>query len=120
MAYTLRLLSWSTKLNHRRALEKVFETGSKLVIEELEKIIAPSRWRYLAILEAITRGATHWIQIKTYVEYRTRTRIADKNFTDLLKKLVKYGVIERQEDQYKIIDPLIEHTIKTIVSQPKQ
>ncbi len=86
------------KLNHKRSLEKVFETGSKLVMGELEKIIAPSRRRYLAILEAITRGATHWIQIKTHVEYRTRTRIADKNFTDLLKKLVKYGAIERQEE----------------------
>jgi len=78
------------KMEHRRALRRVFETGSKLVIAELEKIIAPSRRRYLAILEAITRGASHWVQIKTYVEYRTRAHIADKNFTDLLKKLIKY------------------------------
>ena len=106
------------KLDHRRALEKVFETGSKLIMEELEKIIAPSRQRYLAILEAIIHGATRWTQIKTYVEYRTRTRIADKNFTNLLKKLVKYGVIEKREDQYKITDPLIEHAIKSIISQP--
>lgn len=106
------------KLDHRKALDKVFETGSKLVIEELEKIIAPSRQRYLAILEAITHGATRWTQIKTYVEYRTRTRIADKNFTNLLKKLVKYGIIEKQEDQYKITDPLIIHAIKTITTHP--
>jgi len=104
------------KLDHRRALEKVFEVGSKLVMEELEKIIAPSRQRYQAILEAIIHGATRWIQIKTYVEYRTRTHVADKNFTDLLKKLAKYGVLEKQDDQYRITDPLIEHAIKTIVS----
>ncbi len=102
------------KLDHRKALEKVFEIGSKLVMEELEKIIAPSRRRYLAILEAIIHGATRWTQIKTYVEYRTRSHIADKNFTELLKKLVKYGVIEKQEEQYKITDPLIGHTIKTM------
>ncbi len=105
------------KLGHRKALDKVFEIGSKLVIMELEKIIAPSRQRYLAILEAIIHGATRWAQIKTYVEYKTRSRIADKNFTDLLKKLVKYGVIEKQNNQYKITDPLIEYAIKTLVSQ---
>jgi len=105
------------KLDHRKALDKVFEIGSKLVIEELEKIIAPSKQRYLAILEAITHGATKWSQIKTYVEYKTKTRIADKNFTDLLKKLVKYGIIEKQEDQYKITDPLIVYAIKAMVSR---
>lgn len=104
------------ELGHKGALNRVFEVGSKLVLEELEKIIAPSKRRYLAILEAITRGATRWSQIKTYVEYRTRTRIADKNFTDLLKKLVKYGIIEKREGQYRITDPLTEHVIKVISS----
>lgn len=102
------------KLSHEDTLKMVFEEGSKLVMKELDKIIAPSRRRYLAILEAITRGASKWIQIKAYVEFRTGTRIADKNFTDLLKKLTKYSIVEKRDNQYRIADPLIEYSIKTI------
>ncbi len=107
------------RLDHRTALDKVFEIGSKLVIEELEKIIAPSRQRYLAILEAIVHGATRWTEIKAYTEYRTGARIADKNFTDLLRKLVKYGVVEKHDNKYRIIDPLVEHAIRSITTKHK-
>ena len=36
----------------------VFEEGSKLVLNELEKSIAPSRKRYIAILKAVAQNAT--------------------------------------------------------------
>jgi len=103
------------KRSHIDALEKVFEVGSKLTMEELEKIVAPSRERYLTILEAITRGASTWREIKTYVMYKTGP-ITDKRFTDLLKKLVKYSIIEKRDNQYKIADPLIEYSIKIMIS----
>lgn len=106
------------RLGHREALETVFETGSALVAMEIEKIIAPSRKRYLAILEAITHGATRWREIKTYTEYRTGAPIADKNFTNLLKKLVKYGIIEKHGDMYEITDPLTRHAVRKLASKP--
>ena len=99
------------KLDHREALEKVYEEGVKLVYEELEKIIEPSRDRYLAILEAITRGATKWSQIKTYVAYRTGP-LTDKRFNDLLKKLVKYSVVEKHREEYRITDPIVEYAVR--------
>ncbi len=104
-------------IKHKEALSRVFETGTRLVADELDKIISPSRNRYLAILEALVRGATRWREIKTYVEYRTRRRIADKNFTDLLKKLIKHSIIEKKGNEYKIVDPMIEYAIRSMVSK---
>ncbi len=104
------------KLDHRATLDKVFSEGSKLVLSELEKIIEPSRDRYLAILEAIVHGATTWKQIKTYIMYKTGP-ITDKRFTELLKKLVKYSIVEKKDNEYRIIDPLVEYAIKKYLTR---
>ncbi len=101
-------------LGHKDALEKVFDIASKLVMKELEKVIAPSRHRYLAILEAIARGASRWVDIKSYVEFRTGTRIADRNFSNLLKKLVKYSIVEKTDDKYRISDPLVRYAMESL------
>ncbi len=100
------------KLNHKEAISKVFREGSKLVLDELEKIIEPSRERYVAILKAVSKGVRKWSEIKTYVEFKTKTKIYDRNFSNLLEKLVKYGVLEKQNNTYKITDPLIDYVVK--------
>ena len=98
-------------LGHREALAKVFDLGTKLVMEELSKVIAPSRRRYLAILEAVTHGMSRWSQIKTYVTAKTGP-ITDRRFTDLLTKLVKYSILEKKNNKYKITDPMTQHALK--------
>ncbi len=102
-------------IGHREALEKVFTEGSKMVLNELNKIIEHSRDRYLAILEAIVRGATTWSQIKTYVMYRTG-EITDKRFTDLLRNLIRYGIVEKTTKGYRVIDPLVEYVIRKLIT----
>jgi len=101
------------KLTHKDAMAKVFEEGSKLVLEELEKIIAPSRKRYTAILKAVAHGAASWSEIKAYVT-ATTGYIGDKRFTELLKNLVKYGYLAKENNKYKIPDPIVKHLCKHI------
>ncbi len=96
------------KINHRDAIAKVFEEGSRLVLEELERVIAPSRKRYLVILKAVAQGASSWSDIKTHVMARTGY-ISDKRFTDLLKNLVKYGYLVKENNRYRIPDPVVRH-----------
>lgn len=84
------------KRGHREALNQVFETGSRIVLSEVEKLIEPSRERYMAILEAIARGARTWKLIKAYVMYRTGP-ITDSRFMRLLKNLIRYCIIEERE-----------------------
>ncbi len=100
-------------LSHKEAVNKVLHEGSKLVLSELEKIIAPSRRRYLAILKAIAQGAESWSDIKAYVTVRTG-HISDKRFTELLKKLAKYGYIAKENNKYRILDPIVRETCKAL------
>ena len=95
-------------LPHREALSKVFDDGSKLVLSELEKVIAPSKKRYAAILKAVAQGAASWSDIKTHVVARTGY-VTDKRFTDLLKNLVKYGYLAKDGNEYGIPDPVVRH-----------
>ncbi|MCD6488342.1 MAG: ATP-binding protein [Desulfurococcales archaeon] len=98
------------KLSHKEALNKVFEEGSKLVLEELIKVIAPSKKRYTAILKAIAHGITSWSDIKAYTIAKTGS-ITDKRFTELLKKLVKYGYLLKEDNRYKIPDPIVKYVV---------
>ncbi len=99
------------RISHKEALNKVFQEGSKLILEELGRIIAPSKRRYLAILKAIALGLTRWSEIKAYVTAKIGY-INDKRFTELLRKLVKYGYIAKINNEYHIIDPVVRETCK--------
>jgi len=97
-------------INHEVALKRVFERGSQLELVELEKLIAPSRNRYLGILKAVAQGATSWSDIRTYVIVKTGY-IDDKTFTRLLKNLVKYGYLVKENNKYRIPDPIVKYIV---------
>ncbi len=101
------------KLSHREALNRVFEEGSRLVLAELEKLIAPSRKRYTAILKAVAHGLNSWSEIKAYVIAKTGY-INDKRFTELLKNLVKYGYLAKKNTGYEIPDPVVRKACKLL------
>ncbi len=98
---------------HKKAIAEVFEEGSKLILEELEKIIAPSRRRYSAILKAIAHDAHSWSDIKAYTVAKTGY-ITDKRFTELLKNLIKYGYLTKENGEYKIADPVVRHAVEKL------
>ena len=98
------------KLPHKKAMANVFEEGFKLILEELEKVIALSRKRYTAILKAVAHNATSWSDIKAYTIAKTGP-ITDKRFTELLKNLVKYGYLSKENNKYKIPDPIVKYVV---------
>jgi len=98
------------RLDHKEAMTKVFEEGSKLVLSELERVIAPSRKRYIAILKAIAYGAMSWSDIKAYTVARTGT-ITDKRFAELIKNLIRYGYLQKENNKYKISDPIVKYVV---------
>jgi len=102
------------KLSHEEAKRKVFEEGSKLVLGELEKVIYPSRKRYVAILKAVASGLHRWSSIKAYLEAKAGP-ITDRSFTSLLKNLVRYGYLEKTNGEYRIPDPMVEYTVKKLL-----
>lgn len=101
------------KLPHREAVNKVFEEGYKIVSNELEKIINPSKKRYTSILKSIAHGNSTWSDIKAYVTIRTG-HITDRRLTELLRNLIKYGYIIKENNEYKIPDPITKHVIEKL------
>ena len=97
-------------MSHKAALKEVFEKGSQLELMELEKLIEPSRNRYLGILKAVAQGATSWSDIKAYLIVKTGY-IDDKTFTQLLKNLVKYGYLVKENNKYRIADPIVKYLV---------
>ncbi len=96
------------RVDHKTALREVFERGSQLELAELEKLISPSRNRYLGILKAVAQGATSWSDIRAYIMVKTGY-IDSKTFTQLLKNLVKYGYLARENKGYDIPDPIVKY-----------
>ena len=97
-------------LPHREALDAVFREGVGLVMGELERVIAPSRARYLAILRAVAYGARAWSDIKAYVVARTGS-ITNSRFSALLRNLVRYGYLAKEGDEYVIPDPVVRRAV---------
>ncbi len=101
------------KMDHTKALDKLFEEGYALTKDELEKLIKNSSKRYLLILKAVASGSNKWSEIKPYVVAKSGKTIKDGLLSNLLQNLVKFGVIEKDElrKEYRIEDPLIMYTV---------
>ncbi len=100
------------KQPHERALNQVFKELAALEAEELERLIAPSRKRYLAILKAVASGLHRWSEIKGYV-VATAGEIEDFRFSKLLENLVRCGYLRKANAEYQIADPITLHLVRS-------
>ncbi len=98
------------KLSKKEALEKVLEEGRKIANDELEGLIFRSRKRYLAILSAMASGPRRWSDIKAYT-YSKTGKITDAKLTEMLHSLIKFGVVEKKDEFYSIIDPIVKYSL---------
>lgn len=80
-----------------RDLEEVLDMVARQEAEELRRFLARTRSerRYRRILKAVASGVGRWSEIKRALEVDEGVEVDDSNFSDLLKKLVKAGFIEK-------------------------
>jgi predicted transcriptional regulator len=69
--------------------------------------------RYVEILKILKEGAT-WSEIKRYLELRLGTRMYDSELSRLLKNLIDNGFIEKKDNMYMIIDPILKYASEKI------
>lgn len=101
-AYTYR--------NHTKALKHVIEEGANTAKRELEKFLSnrkPARQRYLAILQCLAIHPMKWSQLKTCLETKIARTLNKAQFTRYLHELQNYSFIEKQEQTYRLADPLL-------------
>jgi Predicted ATPase (AAA+ superfamily) len=103
----LTYFGWSYA-NGVRSLGEVLDMAAKQEAEELKRFLAKTRSerRYREILKAIASGKSKWSEIKRALEVAEGIEIDDSNFSDLLKKLIKAGFIEKRGEVYTAPDPI--------------
>lgn len=105
------------KMNHDDALDRIFSEGSKIAISEVNDLIKKSKTRYMTIMIAISKGMNSWADIKTYTVGKTG-KIPDSGLDMLLSSLIKFSVVEKDnESNYVIVDPILK---EYLISRSKQ
>jgi AAA+ ATPase superfamily predicted ATPase len=93
------------------ALDEVKALGVRMVKRELDEVFARSPY-YRYIMKAIaTLGKARWRNIMDYVMAQTGRRLTNATISRDLKNLAKMGFIERQGDEYRIIDPMVRYAM---------
>jgi len=94
-------------INHRNALMKTIEEGKKLAKEELSRFLdnRKARASYIFLLKLLAKNEDSWGIIKNEF-VRRRKKISDRQLSLYIRELIDYGFIEKDEDKYKISDPL--------------
>jgi hypothetical protein len=103
----LTFFGWSY-IHGVKSLEEVLDEAAKQEAEEIKRFLSRARneRRYRAILKAVAEGRSRWSEIKRALEVVEGVEIDDKNFSELLKRLVKAGFVERVNEGYRIPDPI--------------
>ncbi len=98
-------------LSHWEALKKLKGDAKRLIVSEFSKLKELSP-RYELALKAVANGRHRWREIKEAVELLEGKKIDDKNFSNVLNNLVRYGYLEKTVGGYSIPDPLVELAFK--------
>jgi DNA-binding HxlR family transcriptional regulator len=100
-------------------LEEILDEAAMQEAEEIRRFLAKSRSerRYRAILKIVAEGKTRWSEIKRSLEFLEGIGIDDKNFNELLTRLIKAGFIEKIDEMYKVPDIITARAIlKTFIT----
>jgi len=96
----------------KEIVDEVLDEGGKLARAEALQIVKYSP-RYGIILNFLSKvEKANWTEIKTALEIHEERSLPSSTFTDLLNRLVKTSLIEKENSEYRIADPLLAHGIK--------
>lgn len=92
----------------KAAIEKVKEEGKIIVQRELENFLAnrKSRNNYLKLVKYLAEGRNTWSLLKQNFN-KKGIRLADSQLDLYLKELVDFGFVEKLNEQYFLVDPLL-------------
>ncbi len=95
----------------KEIVDDVVDEGGRLARKEALEIVKFSP-RYGVILNFLsTVKKASWANLKAAVEVREKRSLPSSTFTDLLNKLVKTSLVEKEDSEYHIADPLLAHGI---------
>ncbi|MCE4599778.1 MAG: hypothetical protein F7C81_06240, partial [Desulfurococcales archaeon] len=69
---------------------------------------------YIYTLKAISIGYRRWKNIKQAVELWTNRSLTNAQISRILQTLLKLNLIEKEENEYRVTDPVIAETVKEL------
>lgn len=100
------------KLNDE-IIESVIDMAKNTVKSEIQKLLQTSRY-YRFILRSISKGSTHWKDIKMDAESWMNKPLTNSQISRALETLLKLSIIEKRDEKYFIIDPIIKEFSKEL------
>ncbi|HKZ41458.1 MAG TPA: ATP-binding protein, partial [Candidatus Hodarchaeales archaeon] len=95
----------------KETADEVQDEGGRLARREALELVKFST-RYGVILNYLSSvKKANWAKVKTAVEVHEKRPLPSSNFTEVLNKLVKTSLVEKQDSEYHIADPLLAHGI---------
>jgi len=100
------------KYSHKEAIDKVFELGVKITAQELSNflVIRKGREKYLTVIKSIANGDNTWSKIKGNL-IKTFNIVSDTQLNLYLKELMRHNFIDKENGNYVIPDPLLQHAL---------
>jgi AAA+ ATPase superfamily predicted ATPase len=96
----------------KQIVEDVLDEGGKLARAEAQKIVKFSP-RYGVILNYLsTTKKASWTKIKTAIEIHEKRPLQSSTFTNLLNRLSKTSLVEKENSTYHIADPLLSYGVE--------
>lgn len=96
-------------------LDSVLEEASRIAIQEFCNFVeVMGSTRYIELLKVLSRGSAAWSELKRYLELKLGVKIYDSELARLLKNLIGNGFIEKKEDMYVVVDPVLRYASREI------
>jgi len=113
------VIGWLTYIGYKTAIYEALDIesvdsfmieASKIIYDELNEFLMYrgfARNRYIELLRAVaTLKIATWSEIYKYLN--SRMVVPKKTYNQLLRNLIDSGFIEKTDDTYRIVDPLLE------------
>jgi len=110
----LTYFGWSIAYKGLKSIEEILDKAALQSLEELRGFLSKSRAerRYKVILKTLADKSSKWSVIKRALEAEEGYEIDDSNFSKLLKMLIKLNIVEKENNLYRITDPVMRMAIE--------
>ncbi|MBO3769809.1 MAG: ATP-binding protein [Thermoproteota archaeon] len=95
-----------------KALEATINKASKIAELEISRLLKKlNSDKYITILKALSTSPLQWAEVKNVLIAKHGVAY-DRNVSNLLSKLVKTGLVEKENGLYKIADPIYRYALR--------
>jgi AAA+ ATPase superfamily predicted ATPase len=101
-------------VNGRTDLDLLVDRAVKLVEDEVKRLIARGK-HYKHIFKALSTGKMKWKETYNFVLALEGT-VSESSFNDALKQLQKLSIVEKEDEYYRIADPIVRESIRRVLS----